>query len=74
MVMHEKVLGVMSQINVSGGNRNLDPHANSLAHYPLDLFKVVHRQYEGVFVASSIHSYGCTSHQNTPKTKQQSIF
>ena len=29
-------LGVKSQTRVSGGNRTHDPHANSLAHYPLD--------------------------------------
>ena len=30
------VLGVVSQTRVSCGNRTLDPHANSLAYYPLD--------------------------------------
>ena len=29
-------LGAVSQTRVSGGNRTHDPHANSLAHYPLD--------------------------------------
>ena len=30
------VFGVVSQTRVSGGNRIHDPHANSLAQYPLD--------------------------------------
>ena len=30
------MLGIVSQIRVSGGNRTHDPHANSLAYYPLD--------------------------------------
>ena len=30
------VLGVVSQTRVSYGNRTQDPHANGLAHYPLD--------------------------------------
>ena len=32
----DHALGVVSQTRVSGGNRIHDPHANSLAHYPLD--------------------------------------
>ena len=32
----DHVLGVVSQTSVSGGNRTHNPHANSLAHYPLD--------------------------------------
>ena len=32
----DHLLGVVSQIRVSGGNRTHDPHTNSLAHYPLD--------------------------------------
>ena len=40
-VIHElsnfdHVLGVVSQTRVSAGNRTHDPHANSLAHSPLD--------------------------------------
>ena len=30
------MLGAVLQTRVSGGNRIHDPHANSLAHYPLD--------------------------------------
>ena len=30
------MLGVVSQTRVSGGNPTHDPHANSLALYPLD--------------------------------------
>ena len=30
------VLGVVSQTRVSDENRSNDPHANSLAYYPLD--------------------------------------
>ena len=30
------VLGIMSQTRVFGGNRTHNPHANNLAHYPLD--------------------------------------
>ena len=30
------MLVVVSQARVSGENRTHDPHANSLAHYPLD--------------------------------------
>ena len=32
----EHVLGVVLQTRVFVGNRNHDPHANSLAHYLLD--------------------------------------
>ena len=32
----DNVFGVVSQIRVSGGYWTHDPHANSLAHYPLD--------------------------------------
>ena len=32
----DHVLGVVSQTGVSGGNRTHDPHANSLAYYPLN--------------------------------------
>ena len=32
----DHVFGVVSQTKVSGGNRNHEPHANSLAYYPLD--------------------------------------
>ena len=32
----DHTLGVVSPTRVSGGNRTHDPHANSLAHYPLD--------------------------------------
>ena len=32
----DHMLGVVSQTRVSGGNRTHDPHANSLADYPLD--------------------------------------
>ena len=30
------ILDVVSQIRVSGSNQTHDPHANSLAHYPID--------------------------------------
>ena len=32
----DHLLGVVSQTRDSGGNRTHDPHANSLAHYPLN--------------------------------------
>ena len=32
----DHMLGVVSQTRVSGENRTHDPHANSLANYPLD--------------------------------------
>ena len=32
----DHVLGIVSQTRFSGANRNHDPHADSLAHYPLD--------------------------------------
>ena len=32
----DHLLGVESQTRVSGRNQTHDPHANSLAHYPLD--------------------------------------
>ena len=32
----DHVLDVASQTRVTGGNRNHDPHAKSLAYYPLD--------------------------------------
>ena len=32
----DHVLGVVSEIRVSGGNRIYDSQANTLAHYPLD--------------------------------------
>ena len=35
-IIFDHMLGVISQIRVSGGNRTHDLQANSLAHYPLD--------------------------------------
>ena len=32
----DHTLGIVSQTRVSGGNQTHDPHAYSLAHYPLD--------------------------------------
>ena len=42
------VLGVVSQTRVSGGNRDHNPNANSLAHYPPDyqgtLLEIVYKK------------------------------
>ena len=39
----DHVLGLVSQIRVSGGNRIHDHHANSLVHYPLDNRALYHQ-------------------------------
>ena len=41
------VLGVVLQTRVSGGNRTHDPHANSLAQYPL--------VYQGTLIKDKIY-------------------
>ena len=57
--------GVMSQIRISDGNRNHDPHANSLAHYPLDyqgtkfykLFQINVGNFNGIGGSSVIFNF-----------------
>ena len=36
LIKFDHVLGVVSKTRTSGGNRTHDPHANNIAHYPLD--------------------------------------
>ena len=50
------MFGVVSQTRFFGGNRTHDPHANSLAHYPLYLlfFFLIHECLKPVCYADNV--------------------